>query len=1549
MPGRAADPVAIVGMAALMPGADSLDSYWRNLVDGVDSISDVPSSRWDREFFDPEQATRRADRVFCRRGGFVDEIADFDPLAFGIMPAAVMAIEPDQLIALRVAAAAVDDIGGRDRLPDAHRVGVIIGRGGYPSTGMTRLRHRVHTANQLVLTLGELLPELDAPRLDEVRRRFAQRWGSDKPDTDAAVSLSPNLTASRIANRLDLRGPAYTIDAACASSLVAVGHAVTELTSGRCDAVIAGGVHHCHDISFWSIFSQLGALSRQGQIRPFDVAADGLLPGEGTGIVVLKRLADCQRNHDRVYAVIRGIGVSSDGRSTSLFNPERTGQVMAMRKAWAAAGLDPTAPDAVGLLEAHGTATPVGDTVEMASLTEVFGGPVGPSPAVIGSVKSMIGHTMPAAGIAGLIKAALAVHEGVLLPTLHCETPRPELRDTRFAPIATARPWEGAQPRRAAVNAFGFGGINSHVIIEQVPEPSSRGTAARGRPVSRAVSARVAEPEVVLQLAARDHNALAVLLDANDATVHASGAAQANGTARVAGDSQCRLGVIDPTAERMTLARKVVAARGAWRGGRDIWFSPNPLLADRSSARIGLVCPGFEFHPEPRVDDIASHLGVASRDWSAGSPTQQYVNLVELGRLLHKALTSIGVRPDGVVGYSFGEWTAAATAGLFDRATVDAILPTLNLDDSPIPDTALAVVGAGEADVSRLLTAYPQVVVSHDNAPSQCLICGPQPDVQRMIEALREHGIICKVLALGGGVHTPLLAPHLSELRARLERVDIHPPSVPIWSATIAAPLPTGPVQIRDLFARHPAEPVRFRDTIGAMYDAGFRVFLQLGMGQLTSVIGDNLRGRDHLAMPVSVPHRSGVEQLRRVATGLWAEGYPVDVTRLDAWHPGRRPVAAGAGLGPRGGTVRLDFSGAMVRLGESARELIANAADSGQPVPAARATGAELGWAAFGELKRLAGQSPGAAELAALLAETASSTVAVMSAARSASPPISPVPAPDAGQVSRPEPGAVSPVTRSAKDAGSAPPGLRQQLKVSLDTMPYLWDHCLFRQPDHWPDNADRFPVVPGTTMLHHMMTAAAGAAPGRAVTGARNVRFSRWVTAAPEQDLDITVAAAGPDCYTVDFGGYASAQVEVAATCPATRPSPWRPDPSTERVPEISANQLYSDRWLFHGPRFRGISRLLATGDYHTRAILATPDAPGGLLDNVGQLIGYWIFSTQPDPLVVFPVGMRRLRLFGPHPRAGTQVECVVRIRSLTESQLIADAQIIDNGAVWAQIDGWVDRRFDSDRRLFAAILFSERNAAAFPQPGGWVAAFDLWPDLPTRELVARASLGAGGYADYQGQPARTRGQWLLGQIAAKDAVRFALWSEGVEEIFPLELRVTGDTNGRGRVAPASGQRFGEYSVSFASCADAAVAIAEPRSPGGRADSPSVGIDIAEITEESETSSRVELSEAELRLLGSVAGERRLWLIRFRAAKEAAARADGSRPGQYPHQFTVQAATQDTLTIRVGDRSYRVAHRQLSNLDGMTRRRYVVAWTWGPESAVHHEYAMPGDRSPA
>ncbi|WP_461038666.1 beta-ketoacyl synthase N-terminal-like domain-containing protein, partial [Streptomyces mayteni] len=975
-------PVAVVGMAVLLPGAGDLDTYWHNITHGVDAITDVPASRWDPDHYQPA-GPRRADRVYCRRGGFVDEGTEFDVTRFGIMPQSVPGTEPDQLIALHVADQSLQDAGGDRALPaDRARAGVVLGRGGYLTPGLVRLDQRVRTAGQLVHTLRELAPELDEGRLARIRDSFTGQLGPERPES--AIGLVPNLAASRVANRLDLRGPAYTVDAACASSLVAVDHAVRELAAGRCDLMLAGGVHHCHDITLWSVFSQLGALSPSERIRPLHRDADGVLIGEGTGVVVLKRLADAEREGDRIYAVVRGTGVASDGRSASLLNPDPGGQARAVRLAWAAAGLDPRAPGALGLLEAHGTATPAGDRAELATLAEVFGPPEGP-PAAIGSVKSMIGHTMPAAGIAGLIKAALALHHGVLPPTLHCEEPNPALAATRFAPLAEATPWEppaDGAPRRAGVNAFGFGGINAHVVLE-APATAPAGPVPARR---TAPTATVVEPERVLRLAAADPAALGALLAADDSTVLAAGLDE-----RIADAGPARLGIVDPTARRLALARKAVARGAPWRGRSDVWFSPRPLLGP-GGGRTAFVFPGLEAEFDPRADALAAWFDLPGPESArVGDVGRHGAAVFQLGRLLDTALRRLGVTPDAVAGHSVGEWTAMAAGGIHTAAEVDAFLAEFDPDALRVPGVAFAVLGLPAERVTEELAGRDDVVLSHDNAPNQSMVCGQEAAVEELVLRLRAAGVIGQILPFRSGFHTPMLAPYLDPIRHAAESYTLHAQTTPVWSATTATRYPAQPAAVRELFIRHLLEPVRFRPLIGSLYDAGFRAFVQLGAGQLGSLIDDTLAGRDRVVVAAHAPVRDCLAQLRRVVTALWTNGAEPDAAPL----LDRRAATARPG-------VRLDLGGRRVSLPREARGLLAGGG-GGDPLTAF--------------------DHPVAAELSALLAETATTAAALLSATVGGSPTRPPLPA--RGAAAGPSPAAVSPAhPRSAAGAAAVGAG---------------------------------------------------------------------------------------------------------------------------------------------------------------------------------------------------------------------------------------------------------------------------------------------------------------------------------------------------------------------------------------------------------------------------------------------------------------------------------------------------------------------------------------------
>ena len=459
--------IAIVGMSAVFPGASDLRTYWANNVAGIDAIGPIPPGRMNGGYNQQLPAEHEA-YLNCVRGGFLPENFRFDPLTFGVLPKSVKLGDPDQFLALHVVANALQDAQVAEDANTRRTCDVIIGRGGYMSIKMSEIYVRVDGIERLMQFMGRRYPDMSRSELADLEQSL--RATLPESDVDSLSTCMPNIVASRVANRLNLRGAAYTVDAACASSLLAVEQAVRRLRGGQCSLAVAAGLHLCQAPAFWHVFIQLGALSPSSQIRPFHRNADGLLPGEGAGAIVLKRLEDAIKDDDKIYAVIRGVGVASDGRETAVLAPSSAGQIQAVQTAYEDAQIDPAT---VGYLEAHGTATTAGDATELDTIKAVFGGRGAyPPKRALGSVKSMIGHTMPAAGIASMIRTAMALSSRILPPSLHCEDPHPSLADTDFFVNDTARPWvhgPTAGPRRAGVNAFGFGGINAHVVLEEVP------------------------------------------------------------------------------------------------------------------------------------------------------------------------------------------------------------------------------------------------------------------------------------------------------------------------------------------------------------------------------------------------------------------------------------------------------------------------------------------------------------------------------------------------------------------------------------------------------------------------------------------------------------------------------------------------------------------------------------------------------------------------------------------------------------------------------------------------------------------------------------------------------------------------------------------------------------------------------------------------------------------------------------------------------------------------------------------------------------------------
>ncbi|MFT7457166.1 MAG: polyketide-type polyunsaturated fatty acid synthase PfaA, partial [Marinobacter maritimus] len=456
-------PIAIVGMSSVFAESKNLDQFWDNIVESVNGIRDIPEDRWAiDDYYSADK--KAADKTYCKRGGFLPEV-DFDPMEFGLPPNLLELTDITQLMSLVVARDVLADAGISDENSyDRDKIGITLGVGGgqkHISPLTSRLQGPV--LNKVLKASG-----VDAADRNMIIEKFKKAyipW-----EENSFPGMLGNVIAGRIANRFDFGGTNCVVDAACASSLAAIKMAVSDLLEYRSEMMITGGV--CCDNSpfMYMSFSKTPAFTDGQNIRPFDDQSNGMMIGEGVGMIALKRLADAERDGDKIYSVIKGIGSSSDGRYKSIYAPSPAGQVKALKRGYADAGFDPLT---CGLIEAHGTGTKAGDAAEFAGLNALFSeNNTQKQHIALGSVKSQIGHTKAAAGTAGIIKASLALYHKVLPATINVEQPNKNL-DIENSPLyinSETRPWmprADAIKRRAGISSFGFGGTNFHIVLEE--------------------------------------------------------------------------------------------------------------------------------------------------------------------------------------------------------------------------------------------------------------------------------------------------------------------------------------------------------------------------------------------------------------------------------------------------------------------------------------------------------------------------------------------------------------------------------------------------------------------------------------------------------------------------------------------------------------------------------------------------------------------------------------------------------------------------------------------------------------------------------------------------------------------------------------------------------------------------------------------------------------------------------------------------------------------------------------------------------------------------
>ncbi|MDU0457952.1 MAG: SDR family NAD(P)-dependent oxidoreductase [Geobacteraceae bacterium] len=913
-PSNSSVPLAIIGIGCLFPQADDQQTYWSNVADGIDAITDIPATHWRVEdYYDQDQ--KSPDRTYGQRGGFISPV-DFNPMEYNIPPNVLEAIDTSQLLGLVAAGQALKDAGyGPEREYDRSRASVILG---------------VTGTLELVIPLGARLGHpiwrkalKEAGVAEDVSEDVVQRIADAYVpwQENSFPGLLGNVVAGRISKHYDLGGTNCVVDAACASSFSALHLASMELATGKSDMVVTGGIDTFNDIFMYMCFSKTPALSPTGNAKPFDSSADGTILGEGLGIVVIKRLADAERDGDKIYAVIRSVGSSSDGKGDAIYAPSAAGQKKALREAYDLAGIT---PDSIGLLEAHGTGTKVGDAVEVNALRDVFGEAETPW-CSLGSVKSQIGHTKASAGAAGMIKAALALHHKVLPPTIKVQKPLDEVTSGRtpFYLATEKRPWlpHGNTPRRAGVSAFGFGGSNFHLVLEEYLPEKSR-TEWNGDIQIFAFSAADASG-----------------LDAALASVPLQGSwnelrssAAASRASFNSGDN-CRLTLVVER-KQTQLATLVANARNMLqKNPHNGWSTPDgaSYACGAKNGALGMLFPGQGAQYTGMLRDLSCRFPLALQTLAAADAGFGQVDGKQLSDLIYpasafdtetrerqeeqlrateaaqpaigavslaalKILESFGIKPEAVAGHSYGELTALCAAGVFDETVLHELsrLRGRLMGAGSGDKGSMLAVPAPLATVEKIIAEEGlDLVIANRNAPSQAILSGATAEIERAAKILADRKLTCKRLPVAAAFHSPLVADAATPFLAALDEIDFRGAGIPVYANSTAAVYPSDTNAAKALLAGQLARPVEFVDEIEAMYAAGVRTFVEVGPGaRLTGLVSAILGQREHvaLALDASGGKRAGLNDLARVLARLAALGCDA---RLADWDGDYRPAVA--------------------------------------------------------------------------------------------------------------------------------------------------------------------------------------------------------------------------------------------------------------------------------------------------------------------------------------------------------------------------------------------------------------------------------------------------------------------------------------------------------------------------------------------------------------------------------------------------------------------------------------------------------------------------------
>ncbi|MCG8326975.1 MAG: acyltransferase domain-containing protein, partial [Chitinophagales bacterium] len=892
-------PIAVIGLSAMFADAKNIEEFWTNIIQSRDSIKDVPSNRWlIDDYFDEDMTA--PDKTYCKRGGFLPEI-DFNPMEFGLPPNILEVTDASQLLGLVAARDAFEDAGygknsGRFTKELKEKTGVLLGVGGGQKLITPLIARLQYPIWERALRVSGVAEE-DIPNIVEKIKSAYVGWNEN-----SFPGLLGNVISGRITNRFDLGGINSVVDAACAASLSAIKMALSELVEGRCDMMLTGGVDTDNSPFMYMSFSKTPAFSKSGNISPFSDKADGMLIGEGLGMLVLKRLEDAERDNDRIYAVIKGVGTSSDGRFKSVYAPRPSGQALAMNRAYEDAGYS---SDTIGLVEAHGTGTGAGDPTEFTSMQMVFGeNNPRKQHIALGSVKSQIGHTKAAAGAAGMIKAVLALHHKVLPPTINVEQPNSKfnIEDSAIYINTEARPWlRNGHPRRSGVSAFGFGGINVHITMEEYQGKKS--TDYRLHEPYKTIILQASNPAVLAQLG---NEVLSQLNGTEGEEAFKVLAAKSKDVVLI--QQNARVGFVTDSKEDCIKMLKTAIKQGfasnSWEHPRGIYYRPTgidvntnkvvALFAGQGSQYVGMgkelanafpmVAQTFE-----QVDNLYKSAGSTplsnkvfpipvfntedkaqqQKELTKTQFAQAAIGALSMGQ--YKTLQNAGFSPQFTAGHSFGELTALWASGAYDDATFLKLAKNrgeaMAINNPGKDSGSMLAVKAPENQVAAAIKNIPGVRIANVNSNNQVVLGGSTSAIKLAEGQLKAKGFSVVPLPVSAAFHTDFVGHAQAPFSNFVDQQHFSTPKIPVYSNTTGTAYPDNINDLKSILKNQILNPVLFKTQIENIYKAGGRIFIEFGpKGVLSNLVSNILEGKEHHAIAVNASAKKDSDFLFRQA-----------------------------------------------------------------------------------------------------------------------------------------------------------------------------------------------------------------------------------------------------------------------------------------------------------------------------------------------------------------------------------------------------------------------------------------------------------------------------------------------------------------------------------------------------------------------------------------------------------------------------------------------------------------------------------------------------------